>query len=93
MKPLKLTLRIWLAVTSVVSFLAGWVLFAHAGKPAPLFSSQAGQSEPVSAPVQMPTLEPVPSLDSLVNNGAQPLQAAPSFTIMRSSPRLRAMGS
>ena len=53
MKLLKLGLRIWITLTSVSSFLAGWVLLAHSPKPA----------QPKSAPsvvvTPLPTLAPL----------------------------------
>jgi hypothetical protein len=36
MKTTKNGLRIWIASASVVSFMGGWSLLAHAPKPAPL---------------------------------------------------------
>lgn len=104
MKPLKLGLRIWIAITSIVSFLGGWALFSHSGKPAPLFSSPATDT-PVTAAQQvqpslapLPTLPPVPSLDSLTQGGASALQPLPSISIVQSAPsaslpRLRTRGS
>jgi hypothetical protein len=103
MKPLKLSLRIWIALTSIVSFLGGWAMFSHAGKPAPLFSAShtpvpaSTGSAPATLP--LPTLQPIPSLDSLISNNPvqsqiQPLPAAPQFNIQQSYvPRMRTMGS
>ncbi len=33
MKPYKNFLRIWFAITSVLSFLGGWIILAHSPKP------------------------------------------------------------
>ena len=103
MKSLKLGLRIWIAVTSIFSFLGGWIMFSHAGKPAPLFSSSntTAPATNVSAPAQpseLPTLAPIPSLDSLVSSSSpsqiQPLPAPPQFSIQQSyAPRMRTSGS
>ncbi len=89
-KPFKLALRIWIAITSILSFLAGWALFSHAGKPAPLISAQPSSASPVdpSSPGVLPTLAPVPSIDQLTSgsntSALQPLPqiqfSAPSFS-------------
>ncbi|HEX9017570.1 MAG TPA: hypothetical protein VF806_00180 [Anaerolineaceae bacterium] len=108
MKPLKLGLRVWIAITTIFSFLGGWALFSHSGKPAALFPSTtsnanaapAEQAQPSN--VALPTLAPIPSLNSLTQGGAsavnssalQPLpsiqQSAPSTSFF---PRLRTRGS
>jgi hypothetical protein len=53
MKLLKFGLRIWITLTSVSSFLAGWVLLAHSPKP----------TQPKSVPsvvvTPLPTLMPL----------------------------------
>jgi hypothetical protein len=80
----KTGLRIWIAITSVVGMLLGWVTLAHAGKPAPLFpqSAQAAQAQSI----QIPDLQPVPSLQELRKNSA-PAANVPifqfSFPVMR----------
>ncbi len=33
MKPMKTFLRYWFAITSVLSFVAGWIILAHSPKP------------------------------------------------------------
>jgi len=35
MKPIKKYLRYWFAVTSVLSFVGGWIILAHSPKPVP----------------------------------------------------------
>ncbi len=84
MKPLKLALRIWFTITSVLSFLIGWALLSHAPKPASIFSSQTNLSS-VSVPSAvdpLPTLAPIPSLDNILTNPNTTvnLQPLPSFT-------------
>ena len=86
MKPLKLALRIWITITSLLSFLAGWALLSHAPKPASIFSSQTTTSsssapDPINV-VPLPTLAPIPSLDSIITNPdtAVNLQPLPSFS-------------
>ena len=58
MKLLKVGIRFWITITSVLSFLMGWVMLAHAPKPyqAPLASSNS------LAP--LPTLNSFHDLDS-----------------------------
>ncbi|HEX7568171.1 MAG TPA: hypothetical protein VF355_06355 [Anaerolineaceae bacterium] len=89
MKPLKLGLRVWFTITSLVSFLAGWMLLSHAGKPAPLLPPQTNQDNTAvttdtSTATPLPTLQPLPSLDQLTSGSAvttnqQSLQALPSL--------------
>jgi hypothetical protein len=104
MTPLKLGLRIWIALTSIVSFLGGWALLSHAAKPASLFPENTGaQPSTISADSQgvvVPSLAPIPSLDSLVANNStsttttniQPLFSAPSVATSN-LPRMRTRGS
>jgi len=82
MKPLKLSLRFWILISSIFSFLVGWGMFSHAGKPTPfaMFTSQntdTTASSDNSASTQtfpgftaLPTLQPIPSLDSLVSGAS-----------------------
>jgi hypothetical protein len=77
MKPLKISLRFWILITSIFSFLAGWGLFSHAGKPTPfsIFASQSTDTttndttgtQSISGFSPIPTLQPIPSLDSLLS--------------------------
>ncbi len=99
-KPLKLALRIWIAITSVLSFLAGWALFSHAGKPAPLISAQPSTSGSQVDPTglnPLPTLPPVPSIDQLTNgssgNGSGALQPLPQIQFAQPSFGFRTRGS
>jgi hypothetical protein len=57
---LKIGLRIWIALTSVFSFLVGWIMLAHAPKPAQPTSSSSSSSG-VSV-VPLPTLAPMTPL-------------------------------
>jgi hypothetical protein len=91
MKPIKITLRIWIALTSMVSFLTGWALLSHAPKPVSLFATAqpAQPAQPFSGGItgfgavvaQLPDLPPVPSLDSILSNpnAAANTQALPSL--------------
>ena len=56
MKLLKFGLRFWITVTSVLSFLTGWVMLSHAPKP-----NQASSAS-VNISASLPTLEPLNSL-------------------------------
>jgi hypothetical protein len=50
MKIVKKSMRLWITIASVFSFLAGWVLFSHANKPAPLQISQPAITTSASNP-------------------------------------------
>ena len=101
MKPLKLALRIWFTITSVLSFLIGWALLSHAPKPASIFSTQPTSSS-ISEPMTvdpLPTLAPIPSLDNILTNPNTTvnLQPLPSFNNNAAYnnilPRFRTRGS
>jgi hypothetical protein len=87
MNAIKKTLRIWIATASIIAFLGGWSLLAHAPKPAPL------QVAPTQATTSAP-LAPLPTLPPLNLNSTttqlQPLNIAPQPRFM---PRLRTSGS
>jgi hypothetical protein len=48
MKLIKTGMRFWIAAASIFSFFAGWALFAHSGKPAPLQFNQPSISAPAT---------------------------------------------
>jgi len=50
MKIIKKVMRLWITLASAFSFFTGWVLFSHAGKPAPLQANQPAITTP--APTQ-----------------------------------------
>jgi len=53
MKIIKNGMRVWLTIASVISFLAGWALLAHANKPTPLqFNTPAISSPASNSPFQ-----------------------------------------
>lgn len=87
---LKGGIRIWIATTSVASFMGGWVLLAHAPKPAPTINRPT-ISAPASTP--LPTLPPLPSPNNQSNGvqQLQPLQPAQPAPIFQ--PRMRTSGS
>lgn len=72
MKSLKTGLRFWITITSVLSFVGGWIMLAHAPKPAQLFQDTANAASP--------TLEPLPPLSEFgeVNDNSQQL---PFFSV------------
>jgi len=61
MKMIKLALRLWIALTSVASFLVGWAMLAHAPKPVPAKTLSAPAQSVVLTP--LPTLAPLPSVN------------------------------
>jgi hypothetical protein len=86
MKPLKLLIRAWIALTAMLGFLGGWAILAHAGKPAPVATPAASSLAP------LPALPPIPSLGQ--NQSPTRLQPLPSLpSIQFGSPRLRTGGS
>jgi hypothetical protein len=58
MKLLKIGIRFWITITSVISFLTGWVMLAHAPKP------NQTNSPATNLAVPLPTLEPLNPLPS-----------------------------
>ena len=99
MKPIKLTLRIWIAVTSILSFLGGWALLSHSGKPVSIFASSTDTSGAgVSLNANLP---PIPSLDQLTSGATgtssslnlQSLPAQSSSTFQNFVPAFRSRGS
>jgi hypothetical protein len=87
MKSLKSGLRIWIASASLVGFLGGWGLLAHAAKPVPF---ENANPPAITAPAPPPTLQPLPPLNSPSIN-LQPLPPLPRA--QRAQPFLRTMGS
>lgn len=82
MKLLKFGLRFWITLTSVVSFIGGWIMLAHAPKPNQQNSAYTNLSIASAAPV--PTLEPLPPLSDFNAGGGSDqnqtfFQQQPSF--------------
>lgn len=90
MKRTKSILRVWMASISLGGFLGGWVLLAHAPKPA---SSSSTSSNPVVAP--MPTLTPLPSIGAGVagSTSSGPVVSMPTFRSRAFLPVMRTGGS
>lgn len=85
MKVWKILIRIWLTLASLISFLIGWVVLAHAPKP--------NQFNPANVPAA-PKLNPVPSLDQVINSDDdQPRNFVQVRPVQRAAPILRSGGS
>ena len=98
MKLVKLGLRIYIAVSTIVGFLVGWILLAHSGKPvANQAAAQGAQSAQQSTTFKLDPLPPVPSLNDMVSGApVRPLPAPQQIQIQPStgfSPRFRTGGS
>ncbi len=63
MKIMKTALHYWIAIVSVLSFLAGWGMLAHSLKPV-----QASQSSPLNT-ASLPSLPPIQAFGSGNGNG------------------------
>jgi hypothetical protein len=85
MKIFQKSLRVWIATASVAGFFGGWVLLAHAPKPAPTTQSS---TQVELAPV--PTLAPIPSIQRQ-NRNFQQFSVAPQTR--QTLPRFRTGGS
>jgi len=89
MKILKFGLRSLITVTSLLSFVGGWIMLVHARKPAPLIPD-AGTSN-------VPTLEPLRPLNEFdpgnVNFQGQPLFSVRPRQSFAGGPFFRTGGS
>jgi len=81
-KLFKFGLHLWIALTSVISFLIGWIVLAHAPKPvqAQSYSSATSSSSVTVAP--LPTLVPIQTLNLNGGSGFQNSQ----FNIQQAPP-------
>ena len=61
MRTFKNLLRYWFAITSVLSFLGGWIILAHS--PKPIQQTTTVNSAP------LPTLPPIQAFGDVHNNG------------------------
>ena len=90
MKLLKIGLRVWLTIASVLSFIGGWILLVHAPKPS------QGTSLYGATTKTRPTLEPLPPLPSFGggddDSQNQLFNVQPNFQA-RSRPAFRTGGS
>lgn len=89
MKLWKGLIRVWLTLVSLISFLVGWVILAHAPKPNQFKASNVQAA---------PRLDPVPSLDQVINSQQSQsqnffnIQIQPQQPVQR-MPLLRSGGS
>jgi hypothetical protein len=96
MKSLKINLRLWITLTSFLSFLGGWVLLSHAGKPVPFIQTPAvDPASVISSQIDTSLLTPVPSVQDLFtnNNNLSPIPVIPRLPSQSFFPRLRTRGS
>lgn len=93
MKLLKFGLRFWITLTSVASFIGGWIMLAHAPKP----DQQNSLYTTISSPASIPTLEPLPPLSDFVPGGNDNQDQSSLFSQSRPSfgfrPTFRTGGS
>jgi hypothetical protein len=91
MKKTKAALRLWLAGISFGGFMGGWVLLAHAPKPAANSSSQSG---PQTAIQPLPTLAPLAPLPLIGSGTTASLSSSlPTFSSRAFMPVFRTGGS
>ena len=84
MRFFKASLRMLIMLASTFSFLGGWILLAHSLKPTSNSSSSSSGASaivPGISAMPLPTLAPLPGLDSQQAQSNQPLQQNP-FTII-----------
>jgi len=77
MKLLKNGIRFWVTISSVLSFLTGWIMLAHAPKP----NQASSVSTNISAP--LPTLEPLRPLSDFGSDDNS-FQNQPLFNVQPS---------
>lgn len=73
MKLLKLGIRFWITIASVVSFVGGWIMLVHSPKP-----YQGSSSNNNITP--LPTLEPLQPLSNFGDDGNS-FQNQPLFSV------------
>ena len=85
-KIIKTAMHLWISIASLGAFGIGWALISHSNKPAPLEITQ-----PQVAAYNIPTLQPVPSLEDLLTDSSQSVQVFQNQSF--AMPRLRTRGS
>jgi len=86
MRFFKASLRALIMLVSTFSFLGGWVLLAHSLKPASSSSSSYSSASVIApgiAATPLPTLAPLPGIDSLQAQVIQPVQQNPLTIIQQ----------
>ncbi len=79
-------IKVWIALVSLLSFLFGWIVLGHSGKPVSASASD------LPAQVQpLPTLEPLPTFDPNSSSlQSLPQQSQQNFSFF---PAFRSRGS
>ena len=90
-KTTKPLLRLWLSITSIFVFAAGWIALAHAPKPAPLATQIVDFASPAAVVASQTELAPVPSLADLAQTVSRTTFVQPNTNF--NQPRLRTRGS
>ncbi len=75
MKIFKLGLRFWIGLTSLSSFFGGWILLAHAPKPAQSGASSSTAPSVMATP--LPTLAPLAPIQGFSAQNNSPFQNTP----------------
>jgi hypothetical protein len=92
----RIMLRLGIAGSALSAFLAGWILLGHSDKPAPLWGASTGDTQAQNEtsiegqPMPLPTLAPLPELESIQNFNLRPIPQQNNLAIQ---PRLRTRGS
>jgi hypothetical protein len=82
MKLFKLGIHFWITLTSVFSFLVGWMVLAHSPKPVQAQTISTSPSSVTVAP--LPTLVPIQTLNLDSGNGGG--FQSPQFNIQQAPP-------
>ena len=75
MKKFKNALRYWFAITSLLSFMGGWIIFAHSPKPV--------QPTTVVSSAPLLNLPPIQAFGSTTNNGVVLSRPSSGFPVLR----------
>lgn len=81
-------LRIWLTISSLIGFVAGWIFLSHTAEAKTV--NQVGNTT-----VQMPEIQPIPTLNSQSSGGnnVQTFSVNPNPPQQSFSPEFRTGGS
>jgi hypothetical protein len=88
MKPFKIFIRYWFAITSVLSFIAGWIILAHSPKPVqPTSANNSNVPQSIFPPAQ--------TFGNGSSNGFGLFSTGPQSNLQsgQSFPRMRTGGS
>ncbi|HEX9018787.1 MAG TPA: hypothetical protein VF806_06355 [Anaerolineaceae bacterium] len=88
----KFFIRLWIGIASLIAFLGGWIILGHSGKP--VSASAATTVDNTAAQLApLPTLAPLPSLDSSSTDATTIQQIQPQQSFTFNMPRFRTRGS